>query len=67
MNKINDVIDRQKKNERLLQEIKKTRLIVKYNKYILKLLYKQDRTFIENIIVNHSISTSKLERLLKNF
>lgn len=62
---MNILLERQKKNEKLLRELKITRLIVRYNKYILKLLYKEDRTSFENFILKHSVSTEKLERALK--
>ena len=58
--------ERQKKNEKLLKELKATKLIVRYNQYRLKLLYKNDRTFFENLFLEYAISTKKLEKILKN-
>ena len=58
-------LERQRKNEKLLRELKRTRFIVKYNKYMLKLMYKNDRTFFENLILKYSISTNKMEKILK--
>ena len=57
--------ERQKKNERLLRELKVTKLIIKYNRYMLNLAYKKDRTFFENLILEHGISSKKLEKILK--
>ena len=65
MNNTNDIVERQKKNEKLLRELRITRLVVKYNNYMLKLMYKNNETNLESFIVKHSISTNKLERLLK--
>ena len=62
---MDEIEKRQKKNEKLLHELKKTKLIVKYNKYMLKLIYKENRTPLENFILKHQISTKKLERILK--
>ena len=57
--------ERQKKNERLLRELKVTKLIVKYNQYRLKLLYKKNKTFFENLILEHGVSSNKLEKITK--
>ena len=61
----NDIISRQKKNGRLLNELKLARLIVKYNRIMLKLMFKENKSFIESYILSHSPSAEKLERLFK--
>ena len=57
--------ERQKKNKKLLRELRVTRFIVKYNNYMLKLTYKNDRTPLENFILEHAIPTKKLESFFK--
>ncbi len=61
----NEIVKRQRKNERMLLEIKKTKLLVRYHNYRLKLMYKKDRTPIENFFLNHSVSTERLENIIR--